>query len=595
MNYFNRGWTGILSGAIIGLAFFTGARTLGQSPVDGGTIEMCWGVKIPMRDGVTLNATVFLPKNSGPVPVVFTLTPYIADSYEARATYFASHGYVFALVDVRGRGNSGGAFAPFIQEAKDGYDIVEWFAKQPWCDGKVAMWGGSYAGYDQWVTAREFPPHLSTIVPVASPYASIDFPMYRNIFYPYDMQWLTFTAGVTGNAQLFGDSKFWGDKWREMFRRHLPFASLDTLVGNPSPVFHEWLSHPHADAYWDTYNPTEEQYRRLSLPILTITGSYDADQAGALEHYRRHQDFGSRDATAQHYLIIGPWDHAGTRTPAKEIGGLTFGDAALLDLNALHRDWYDWRMKEGKRPEFLKNRVAYYVMGKDQWKYASSLDSVSTSRRTLFLSASGGGANDVFHSGSLVEVPANSTPPDGFTYDPLDMRPLAIDTVDAKESLKDQRFELDLHDNGLIYHTAPLTESIEVSGFVRVILYLSMDVPDTDLGVTLYEVLPDGSAIQLTSDSMRARFRDSLREEKLVTPGDINRYTFSGCTWFSRQIARGSRLRLVVSCINAPGSQKNYNSGGVVELESAKNARTAHVKLYHDKEHQSLVQLPVVR
>ena len=124
--------------------------------------DLRWAVKIPMRDRVELNATLYLPKSGnttpGRTPVIFTLTPYISDSYHARAAYFASHGYVFALVDVRGRGNSAGDFEPFANDARDGHDMVEWFAKQPFCDGKVAMWGGSYAGFDQWATAKELPP-----------------------------------------------------------------------------------------------------------------------------------------------------------------------------------------------------------------------------------------------------------------------------------------------------------------------------------------------------------------------------------------------------------------------------------------------------
>src|ERR1700687_325724 len=106
-------------------------------------VDMQWAVKIPMRDAVSLNATVFrLHAQTDRVPVIFTFTPYIGDSYLDRAMYFARHGYVYALVDVRGRGNSGGTFAPFENDAKDGYDIVEWFAKQPYCNGKLAMWGG---------------------------------------------------------------------------------------------------------------------------------------------------------------------------------------------------------------------------------------------------------------------------------------------------------------------------------------------------------------------------------------------------------------------------------------------------------------------
>jgi len=111
---------------------------------DAAKVEWQWGVKIPLRDGVQLNATLYKPAGlPGPRPCLFTLTPYIAQSYHDRGMYFAAHGYPFLTVDVRGRGNSEGSFRPLIQEAKDGYDIVEWLAKQPYCNGKISMWGGS--------------------------------------------------------------------------------------------------------------------------------------------------------------------------------------------------------------------------------------------------------------------------------------------------------------------------------------------------------------------------------------------------------------------------------------------------------------------
>src|SRR5438045_5037003 len=198
--------------AALVLTLFIAFTALGENQ----SIEMTWGVKIPMRDGVHLNATLYRPANqSGPLPVIFTLTPYIADSYLERATYFAKNGYVFALVDVRGRGNSEGSFAPFAQEDRDGHDAVEWFAQQPWSNGKVTMWGGSYAGYDQWATLKESPPHLKTIVPVASVKPGIDFPMLYNTGYSYTIQWLTYTSGKTGNGNLFADSKFWVSKFTE--------------------------------------------------------------------------------------------------------------------------------------------------------------------------------------------------------------------------------------------------------------------------------------------------------------------------------------------------------------------------------------------
>ena len=559
--------------------------------------DMRWGVKIPMRDGVSLNATVFQPHaQKDPLPVIFTLTPYIGDSYTDRAMYFAQHGYVYALVDVRGRGNSGGEFEPFANDAKDGYDIVEWLAKQSYCNGKVTMWGGSYAGFDQWATLKEFPPHLATIVPAAAAHPGVDFPFQYNIFGPYDEQWLTFTSGVTGNEKLFGDGSFWGAKSREYYDKHLAFREFDRTAGNPSAVFQKWVQHPIPDAYYDAMVPSPEQYKRIQFPILTITGHYDGDQPGAFTYYKRHMEYGAPEAKQKHFLIIGPWDHAGTRTPRREVGGLKFGEASVLDLNKLHREWYDWVMKNGKKPEFLKKRVAYYVVGAgaENWKYADTLEGISNEKRTLYL-GSNGKADSVFQSGMLSGKPGSGETPDKWTYDPLDTRPGDAEQDDDAGGLISQRALMNTYENGAFYHSEPFGDATEVTGFLKLTVWLAMDVPDTDLEAEVYEILPGGGSVALTSATMRARYRESLRQEKLVTPGRTEKYVFDNFTFFSRLVAKGSRLRLFVHCLNSTGTEKNYNSGGVVALETAKDARTAHVTLVHNGEHQSTLELPVVK
>ncbi len=578
------------------LAVFVAAVLAVSHAEETGDVDLQWGLRIPLRDGVELAATLYRPVGQKePLPVVFTLTPYISDTYHPRAMYFARHGYVFALVDVRGRGSSAGTFDPMAQEARDGHDVVEWLARQPWSNGKVTMWGGSYAGYDQWATAKERSPHLATIVPAASAHPGHDFPYFNNVFYPYDIQWLTYTSGRTPNLNLFGEASFWTQKFRELYLSHRPFRELDTLVGNPSPIFQRWLAHPTYDDHWKAMVPTPQQYAAIDLPILTITGHYDGDQPGALRFYRDHLLHASPEARDRHYLIMGPWDHAGTRTPKREVGGLTFGEASVLDLNALHVEWYDWTMKGGARPKFLEKRVAYYVVGPgaESWKYADSLEEIGKERRTLYLK---GPAGDAFHSGTLADAkPPASAEPDRYVYDPLDVRPAELEREEVEKPLTDQRYALNLFGNGLVYHSEPFAEATEVSGQVKLTLWMALDVPDTDFKADLYEILPDGGSVLLTADLLRARYRESLERETLVPPGKVLRYDFKSFPWFSRQVSKGSRLRLVVSCPNSIYAQKNYNSGGVVADETAKDARTAHVVLYHDAEHPSALEIPVVR
>jgi putative CocE/NonD family hydrolase len=561
----------------------------------GDEVDVLWGVKVPVRDGVRLNATVYKPKpQDGPLPVVFTLTPYIADSYHERALYFARHGYVFALVDARGRGNSGGRFEPFANEARDGHDAVEWFARQPWCNGRVGMWGGSYAGFDQWATLKELPPHLATIVPAAAAHPGVDFPAFENIPTSYLVQWLTLTSGTTPNAKLFGEQSYWIQKYRERYLQHRPFRDLDAIVGNPSEHFQRWLRHPTPDAYLDDMAPMAAQYARFDVPILTITGSYDDDQAGALHYYRMHMRHGSETGRARHFLVIGPWDHAGTRTPKQDVGGLHFGKASLVDLNNLHRQWYDWTLKAGPRPEFLKKRVAHYIMGADEWKYADNLEAIAPATRKFYLDSVGGRANDVFQSGTLRPDPAAAASrPDHYANDPLDTRPADLEREETKDTLTDQRYALNLFGNGVVYHGEPFASPAEATGTLRLTVWMALDVPDTDFQADVYEILRDGGSVLLASDVLRVRYRESLGEAHLVKPGDINRYEFRGFNWFSRRLAKGSRLRLVLRCPNTIYLEKNYNSGGVVAEETAKDARTAHVTVYHDTEHPSCLEVPV--
>ncbi len=550
-----------------------------------------WGVKIPLRDGVKLNATVYMPPKREPAPCIFTLTPYISQSYHDRGMYFASHGYPFLTVDVRGRGNSEGEFHPLIQEAKDGYDVVEWLAKQPYCNGKVSMWGGSYAGYDQWATAKEFPPHLATIVPVASPYAGVDFPMSYSVFYTYDMQWLLFTSGHASQDHIFGDDAFWADKNRQWFESGTPFKALDSVIGAPNPVFQEWVAHPHADAYWDQYNPTSQQYAKLSIPILTITASHDDDQPGALMHYREYMKNASPEGRARHYLIIGPWDHAGTRTPNAKVGGLTFGPASLVDLPQLHLDWYAWTLLGGPKPQFLRKHVAYYVMFADRWRYADSLEAVTGEVRALNL-GSQANATDVLNSGSLTPGPQKGGP-DHYVYDPRDTGTAELESHLDPASLVDQTLVYALSGKELVYHTAAFDADTEISGFFRLAAWIAIDQPDTAFRVEIDEIRQDGSSIALTGQVLQARYRQNPRDPRLVDTQAPQRYEFDHFPFVSQEIKKGSRLRLIIAPVNSIHSEKNYNSGGVVAEESMKDARPVTVRLYHDGSHQSTLYVPL--
>jgi uncharacterized protein len=591
----------LLAAGECSLASTAGVEDPGRAPTD---VSYTWGVRIPMRDGVELNGTLYQPLASQdratPLPTIVTITPYISDRYQSDAQYFARNGYAFLVVDTRGRGNSDGKFGPFTEsDGLDGHDIIEWVAKQPWSNGKVALRGGSYGGYNQWATLRFFPEHLTTIVPVAAAFPAIDFPMNYNIPYPYSIQWATLTSGRTPNNNTFGDDDFWTRKYRQYHRSGIAFEDLDELVGNRTTAFDEWLKYPTQGEHWAALAPSAADFQAFDLPILTITGYYDGDQPGAMEYYRRHMHSGSERSKANHYLLLGPWDHSGTRIPQKTVGGYTFGDEAVFDAYGLDKAWYDWTMGNGERPAMLKDRVTYFVAGKNEWKSAPSLEAISDREQVLYL-ASKGRAGSVFHSGAMTaSLPGKDTAQfdsyakfDSYIYDPLDTRKVERDVSD--DYIIDQAEVAATDGDGLVYHSAPFEADTEVTGVIRLEAWFEMNVPDTDINVTLYEVLADGSSVSLSGEMLRARYRTSLEHETLVNPGEVLAYQFNHFYFISREVKKGSRLRLFIRPGNSVGHQRNYNSGKNVNKETRADARTATVKLHHSKDYPSRLILPIV-
>ena len=564
-------------------------------------VQIRFGIKIPLRDGVHLSGTLYQAADAaGPAPCLLAMTPYATHRNHPRALLFTEQGYVCLIVDVRGRGNSEGEFRPLHNEADDGFDIVEWIAAQSFCDGRVGMFSGSYEGYVQWATARRLPPHLWTIAPGMAAAPGIDFPMRNNIGSPYIRQWLALTAGRTFQQRIFEDQKFWRGKFREWYEGGLALKELDAVVGSRSEYFQEWSSHNSRDAYWESCLPTEREFAAIDLPILTLTGCYDADQPGALFYYREHTRLAPQSSAAKHYLIIGPWDHASTLAPRPEFAGIKIGAAGLVDVLGLLLQWYDWLLRGASRPPFLKDRVAYYVMGAEAWRYAPSLDAVSADRVPMYLDSIGSAR--IFQSGSLSHQCGQGSA-DAYVYDPTDRRlgefegnsqdPLCLRPTFPTDNLTDQGAIFINEDRQLVYHTEPFVEDLEVSGFFELSVWLSIDTPDTGFTASVYEIDARGNSILLTCDWMRARYREGLDRERLIDTTEPLHYRFERFTFISRLITKGNRLRMVFGPLDSIYSQRIFNSASSVLEETVHDARTTIVRLFHDPAHPSVLHMPV--
>jgi predicted acyl esterase len=198
----------------------------------------------------------------------------------------------------------------------------------------------------------------------------------------------------------------------------------------------------------------------------------------------------------------------------------------------------------------------------------------------------------VLNSGSLTPEPQKGDP-DHYVYDPRDTSVAELESKLDPSSLVDQTLVYARNGKQLVYHTAPFDRDTEVSGFFRLSAWIAIDQPDTTFKADIYEIRADGSSIVLTSQVLQARYRQSFREPQLVKTRAPQQYDFEHFSFVSQEIKQGSRLRLVIAPVNSILSEKNYNSGGVVAEESMKDARPVTVTLYHDRQHQSTLYVPL--
>ena len=521
--------------------------------------------RVPMRDGICLNVAVYLPRDAtGPIPAVMELTPYTIDHAHGDGQYFPKRGLAYVVADVRGRGDSEGDFTPILNDAFDGFDLIDWIAKQEWNDGRVVMFGGSYTGQNQWLILGQKHPAVVAISPAAAFASGIDIPRggVPNI---YDAKWQGVVWGNALYAHSGADNGIWAQEIREAIAQGRPVWTAGESFGVTfSNVLRKFVEEPGLENWSNMYS-SSEQLRGIEVPVLTVTGTHDDCMPGTIYHWQRYEQLASESALAKSHLVIGPWDHAGTDSGENSVGELQFAEAARVPIRELRTDWFRHILFGEALPEFLSDRFVYYVAGSEEWRSNSSLQAVTKDFMNLNLQSSPG-KNDVFHSGWLTSD-ATDSPEYLIKLDPKDSRALDLEliprpgaTVDnplfaqAYNSLlmtqggndpTNQIFTVTVDGNGLIYHSDPLEAPVTMVGKPKLSLEIIPDQPDADLSVLLHEIRPDGSSIFLSSELARlSRFNTTTQGSLLV--GERNVIVLDDFRFCSREIQRGSRLRLTI-------------------------------------------------
>ncbi len=567
-------------------------------------------IEIPMRDGCVLKADLYRPDGPQKLPVLLNRTPYdksfppislnTLDPMRA-----ARAGYNIVIQDCRGLFASQGTFRCFLDEAHDGYDTIEWLARQPWSDGKVGTFGASYMGATQWLAATQRPPSLKAMVPSITASDYHDGWVYQGGAFElfFSVSWLMITLGLTRLMRERADSPKAAeelstvmgsiDTMRERMEA-LPLREFP-LFRAGAPYFFDWLAHPYYDDYWRAIC-VEEQHDKVAVPALNVGGWHDIFMGGTLRNYVGMRARGaSAEARAGQRLLVGPWHH--TLPFSSLVGQVDYGfrsGPVAIDYDGAQLRFFDHWLKGADNGVDKDAPVRLFVMGVNEWREEKEWPLPGAEARRYYLH-SRGKANSAFGDGALATEPPGDEPPDSFLYNPLNPVPTAGGGLCCyanslmggamDQSAVEHRADV------LVYSTEPLAEDLEVIGPVALTLYASSSAPDTDFTAKLVDAGPCGFARNLTDGIIRARVRESQSEPKLMVPGKV--YEFKIDLWATANVFKaGHRVRLEVSSSNFPRFDRNPNTGH--ELFTDAEMRPALQSVMHERNFASCLSLPVI-
>lgn len=558
-------------------------------------------VEARMRDGVVLRADVYRPATLRRLPALLHRTPYSKNPDSDNSLYrrLAEAGFVVVTQDTRGRYTSDGVAVPH-DEAADGFDTVEWVASLPFVDGRVGMFGGSYAATTQLLAASERPPHLVALFPSASYASRYDMVFQGGAFYLADgLSWNLGQAMDTRRRalepaadrdQAIGLSPDQRRQLHNDWQWRLPLDAFTALdLRRYSPGYFDMLAHPSFDAFWSRFD-VAARHSRFEVPAYHLTGWYDALLNGTLANYAglRRQAATER-ARRNQRLIVGPWTHARPGLASRRIGDVDYGPDAGFDSEALMIAWFrHWLGATTATADYPAPPVRLFVMGANRWRDEAEWP-LARARATALHLKSDAGANSHHGDGTLEWEPTAGAPSDSFTYDPR--TPVPTGSSGAYSRAPTDQRAIEARRDVLVFTSAPMEAPLEVTGPIQLVLWAASSARDTDFTARLVDVHPDGTARALTDGILRARYRSGRSAPVLLTPGEPTEFVIEvGAT--SNTFLAGHRIRLEVASSNFPRYDRNPNTGAPFASDSA--TVSAHQTIFHDRAHSSRLVLPVI-
>jgi putative CocE/NonD family hydrolase len=525
-------------------------------------------IAVATPDHGTICALLVLPVGQAKLPALLQFTIYNdAGAILREARRAASNDYAGVIGLTRGKGCSPDPITPYEHDGADAAFLVDWIAAQPWSDGQVGMYGGSYSGFTPWAAAKHHPKALKVIMVGAPVAPGIDAPKEGNVFWNFIYPWPFYAANnKTLDNAAYNDTARWTKLNHDWYSSGRPYRDLDKVDGTPNPIFDRWISHPAYDAYWQTLIPYKEEFSQISIPVLQTAGYYYGGPGAAVYYLSQHTQ---HRPDAQHYLLIGPYDHfmaqrgtADAHGDVDTLSGYLLDAAAKIDLVELRFGWFDHVLKGGPTPGILADKINYEVTGANTWKHAPSLAAMANDSQRYYLSPDSSG-----RAHRLTAVPQRTASMHQ-TIDFADRRD--VDVQSPGGGVQDRALD---STNGLVFISEPLTKAAELSGLFSGHLDFIANKSDFDFQVALYELTAAQDYIQLAPYWSRASYVKDVSHRNLLAPGKRHSLNFRSMRLMSRQMAAGSRLVAVLSILKEPEREINYGTGREVIDESIVDAK----------------------
>jgi len=556
-----------------------------------------------MRDGTILRADIYRPAAGGPFPALLVRTPYGEPMVRTAPVLPAvDAGFAVVLQHCRGTGTSDGEFTPFASEPDDGVDTIEWCARQPWCNGRVGMFGPSYLGMVQFAAAVQAPPALRCLVPVVAPADYYGGLAYRQgaVQLGQLLGWYTLKSAQTLQYRAAAGEDVSADLPALLAHmadmgagyRHLPVREAPA-VSAILPAWRQWLDHEQHDAFWSELSYAAGR-SRIAAPALHVGGWFDLFLGGTLDNFQTL----SRSAATEHArrnqaLIVGPWIHGDQTGTA---GELNFGMAASALAIGLEQQQIGFlrRFVADDAAAWDGPRVKLFVMGDNLWRDEDDWPLARTEWTRWYLHPAGG---------LSPRPPGPDAPVSRFRYDPADPVPtvggptliMAADPdggVGWMAGARDQR-AVEARPDVLSFTSEVLGSDLEVTGPLTVTLHAATSAADTDFTAKLVDVWPDGRAMGVADGIVRARYRDGTGRPSPLTPGRVEEYSIDLIAT-SQVFKAGHRMRVDVSSSNFPCFDRNPGNGALAATATESDFMVAEQTVCHDAGRPSFITLPLI-